>query len=403
MLLAISSAFDFVKFIQILCWIILPVFLLAGGLTIFFHHKKKVKKARAADEEEGFMQGSPELLGYTRGDGEYIFFDHSSLISDYKKKLCYNHARYTALHHDFEKLETKYTMLAQYTSNVLTNEKNNHMENMHESMPQHLETEIDKIYTDYAAEKKELMTRLEQLGISYKSLEQDYELLLEKVSTGTITDEERLAIFNRLKEENTALKDKIAEQEYLKEVIDVKKAEINFLQSQLEQRIKNNHQAENQRNQSLVDLEQIRLANEDALKQVELLKNELAHHLEESRRSELLLNEKEELLAERQQLLTSKLDHISWLENSLQEAKEQNELLNATVADHKDLMTALQEQLADEQNKRQAVEGKVVADRQALHRLYKEFSAIVGEENEASPVIALRPEYAKGNEETVAQ
>ena len=154
MLLATGSAFDFVKFIQILCWIILPVFLLAALLTVFLHYrKKKREKAEAENDEEGFMHGSPELLGYTKGDGEYVFFDHSSLISEYKKKLSYNHARYTALHHDFDKLEIKYAMLAQYTSSIINNKKNTNMENLHEPVPQYLEKEINKMSKDYAEEK----------------------------------------------------------------------------------------------------------------------------------------------------------------------------------------------------------------------------------------------------------
>ncbi|HKZ67397.1 MAG TPA: hypothetical protein VJ111_13615 [Chitinophagaceae bacterium] len=407
MLLATSSAFDFVKFIQILCWIILPVLILAVLLTVFFHYRKK-KKERAetgnGNGDEDFIQASPELLGYTKGDGEYIFFDHSSLISEYKKRLFYNHARYTALHHDFEKLETKYAMLASYTTAALINKKNTHMENVNEPMPQHLETEVNKMTREYAAEKKELLARLEQLGKSYQSLEQEHESLLEKVSMETITDEEKTVIINRWKEENLSLKDKVAEHEYLHEIVEEKKVQIDFLQNQLEQRIKNNHQAENLRSQLMADLEQSRNANENMLMQLESLKNELTRQQEESGKLQMVLNEREELLAERQQLLASKLDHITWLENSLHESKEQNELLNASVADSKDLVAALQEQLSYEQLRTQSIEQKFSSNKQALQRLYKEFSAIAGGENEQSPVIALRPEYVNGgNEEIAAQ
>ncbi len=403
MLLATGSAFDFVKFIQILCWIILPVLFLAVSLTVFLHYrKKKIEKAESENGDEEFMDGSPELLGYTKGDGEYVFFDHSSLISEYKKRLFYNHARYTALHHDFEKLETKYAMLAGYTTAALINNKNTHMENTHESMPQHLETEINKMTKEYAAEKKELLTRLEQLGNSYQSLEQEHESLLEKVSMETITDEEKTVIINRWKEENIALKDKVAEHEYLQEIVEEKKAQIDFLQTQLEQRIKNNRQAENMRNQLMADLEQSRNANENMLKQIEGLKAELGRQQEESSKLQMVLNEKEELLAERQQLLASKLDHITWLENTLHETKEQNEILNASVADNKDLIAVFQEQLSQEQLRTQSVEQKLSSNKQVLQRLFKEFSTLVGEENEQSPVITLRPEYVNNVNEDVA-
>jgi len=405
MLLATGSAFDFVKFIQIVCWIILPVLFLAVLLTVFLHYrKKKIEKSEAEKNDEEFMHGSPELLGYTKGDGEYIFFDHSSLISEYKKRLFYNHARYTALHDDFEKLETKYAMLASYTTAAITNKKNTNMENPHESMPQHLETEIDKMTKEYAAEKKELLTRLEQLGKSYQSLEQEHESLLEKVNMETVTDEEKTAIINRWKEENIALKDKVAEHEYLQEIVEEKKVQIDFLQTQLEQRIKNNRKEENQRNQLMTDLEQSRSENENTMKQLESAKIELIRQQEEGSKFQMVLNEKEELLAERQQLLASKLDHITWLENTLHESKEQNEILNASVADSKDLIAVFQEQMSQEQLRTQSVEQKLSSNKQALQRLYKEFSALVGEENEQSPVIALRPEYVNNvNEDVAAQ
>lgn len=403
MLLATGPAFDFVKFVQILCWIILPVFLLAGLLTVFLHYrKKKREKAETpGDNDESFMHASPELLGYTKGDGEYVFFDHSSLISGYKKRLSFNHARYTALHYDFEKLETKYAMLARYTA-AITNKKNTNMENLRESMPRHVEKEINKMVIDYEAEKKELIGKLEQLNKSYQSLELEHESLLEKVSMETVTDEEKAAIINRWREENIALKEKVAEQDYVKEILEEKKIQIGFLQNQLEQRIKGNHQSENERNQLLANLEQSKSSNENVLKQLESLKNELPKAKEENSKLQMVLNEKEGLLSERQQLLASKLDHITWLENTLHESKEQNELLNASVADTKDLVSVLQDQLLYEQARTQAIEQKLASQKQLMQRLYKDFSAAMNEENEQSPVIPMRPDYINLDIEEIA-
>ena len=63
MLLATGSAFELVKFIQIFCWIVLPVSILAIILTIFFHYwKKRKENGKTAIEEEKFMKASPELV-----------------------------------------------------------------------------------------------------------------------------------------------------------------------------------------------------------------------------------------------------------------------------------------------------------------------------------------------------
>lgn len=238
---------------------------------------------------------------------------------------------------------------------------------------------------------------------SYQNLEHEHELLLERVLTGTMTDEERSQAIADWKKEKIALKDKVAEQEYLKEVIEEKKAQIDFLQNQLEQRIKNNHQSENQRKQLLADLEQLRNVNENTLLQLNSLKNDMVQQQEETNKLQIVLNGKEEQLVDRQQLLTSKLDHITWLENTLHEVNQQNEILNASVADSKDLVAVLQEQLTYEQQKSQAMEQKLSSNKQTLQRLYKDFSAIMGEEGEQSPVIALRPDYiSRENEEVEA-
>ena len=72
-----------------------------------------------------------------------------------------------------------------------------------------------------------------------------------------------------------------------------KKAQIDFLQTQLEQRIKNNRQAENLRNQLMTDLEQSRNANENILIQFQSMKDELARQQEENGKLQMVLNERE--------------------------------------------------------------------------------------------------------------
>ncbi len=403
MLLATGSAFDFVQFIQILCWIVLPVFVLASLLTVFLHYRKrKLEKAEASHSDETFLHASPELLGYTKGDGEYVFFDHSSVINEYKKRLTFNHAKYTALQHDFEKLETRYTVLARYASSII-NTKNTDMENLHEKTPQQLEKEIDKMATNYAAEKKELVNRFEYLSKSYQNLEKEHEDLMEKVSREGITDDDRLAIMDRWKGENIKLKERVAEQAYLKEVLEERQIQIEFLQNQLEQRIKNNHQSDNERNRLKADLEDSKNSNESITKQLESLKNELALAQEENNKLQMVLHEKEGLLNERQQLIASKLDHITWLENTLHETKQQNELLNASAADGKDVIAVLQEQLSYEQSRMQAMEQTLSSKKQVMQRLYKEFSAIMNEENESSPVIDMSEYINRESEEVLAQ
>ena len=44
MLLATGSTFDFMQFLQIISWILIPALVIAVSVTIFFHYRKKKEK-----------------------------------------------------------------------------------------------------------------------------------------------------------------------------------------------------------------------------------------------------------------------------------------------------------------------------------------------------------------------
>jgi chromosome segregation ATPase len=405
MLLAVGPSFEFVKFLQVLGWIVLPVSLIAVIITIILHYRKKKSGIiHSENEEEKLLQSSPELLGYTRGDGEYVFFDHSSLIGEYKSRLSYNHARYAALRHDFEKLQTKHTDLSSYITTQFIHNKTKNMENTYEQMPHALREEIAKVAATYKVEKEELLSKLEQMNYSFKTLEAENQSLQDQVNVQTAPDNEKAIILNRWKEENTILKEKVAEQQYLHDVLDEKKAQIEFLQNQLENRVKSNHQTEQQRIKIAAELEEERVQHVKTLQIVDSLKSQLLPRQEEADKLQVILCGKEEQLLEKQQQLNSKLDHITWLENVLQEAKQHNEILHASSMDDKNLIASLQEQFSIVQSRAQYLEQKLLANKQLMQRLHKELSSFADEENGQPPVISLRPDYInRENEEMAVQ
>ena len=405
MLLAIGPSFEFVKFLQVLGWIILPVSLVAVIITIILHYRKKRSGIiHSENEEEKLISASPELLGYTKGDGEYVFFDHSSLIGEYKSRLSYNHARYTALRHDFNKLQIKYADLASYTATKFVHHKTKNMENTYDQMPQPLQDEMAKLAASYKVEKQELLSRLEHLNQSAQKMEAENKFLQDQLNIQTVSDDEKAIILGRLKEENSILKEKIAEQQYLHEILEEKKAQIEFLQNQLENRIKNNHQSEQQRVKITAELEEERVQHVKTLHLIDLLKNELLQKQEEADKFQMVLCGKEEELVEKQQQLNSKMDHITWLESVLQETKQHNEILHASSMDDKNHVASLQEQFSSEQSRVQYLEQKLLANKQLMQRLHKELSSFVDEANGQPPVISLRPDYInRENEEMAVQ
>jgi chromosome segregation ATPase len=403
MLLVAVPAEGLLQFIQVLCWIVLPVLFGTMLVTAILHYRRRKREAQDTIEpEDNLLHASPELVGYTNGNGEYVLFDHSPLIREYKDRLSYHHARYTALRKDFTAMETKYTALASYTQNQFSTPKKRIMETTTQPMPKHIEAEVNKLVQVHAEEKKDLLARLDQLNRSYQSLEQENRLLQEQAMLGAGTDEEKNSVIKRWKEENTLLRDKVAEQEYLKDILEEKKAQINFLQEQVEQRIRNQHQADHQRQQAVAEIEEIKKDNYETARHVESLKNELLLRQDHADKLSVVLCGKDEQLEEKQQVINAKLDQIIYLENVHNETKEQNELLNAELADKKDLVNLLQQQLKDEESRRESIEQKLQSQKQLMRRLYKEFSTCMEDENDRSPVIALRPEYSnKENEEMV--
>lgn len=393
MLLATGPAFEFGKFIQVFCWIVLPVSLLAIILTVFFHYwKKRTGNNKNLVEEEEFLNASPEQVGYTRGDGEYVSFDHSALISEYKRRLACNHAKYAALRQDFEKLELKYADLFAISSTKNIHIKPTGMETNHE---QSMREELAALSAAHKTEREELQTKLNQINLSFKDLEAENKSLQDQLKIYTASEDERSSMAKKWQEENASLKEKIAEQEYLRDVLEEKREQIVFLQNQLEQRIKLNHQLDQQRLRAITEMEEEKKRFAEALHHSEGLKNELLQKQDEIDKLQVVLCGKEEQLTEKQNQLSSKLDHITSLENELHQSKEHNHHLTASLTESSNTIANLQEQLAREQSRAGLIEQKILTSQQAIQKLYKEFSMLINKDGDQSPVIALRPDYSK--------
>lgn len=366
MWLAAGPSFELIRFVQILAWIILPVLILVVSVTLFLHYRKK-KNAEAItdpeDIENNFILASPERFNHSVKDGEYVYFDHSGLIREYKNRMFYNHARYAALRKDYAMLEAKYSslsdgaLLPKVRDKLLKKHKRKHMKNHNEQVSPVV---TDMPAGDFANDPKELSDKLQQLNRAYSRLEEENRFLQEQVSLHTATEDEKNVVVNRWKEECASMKNKVAERNYLEELLEEKKAQIGFLQNQLEQRIRNQHQAEQQRQQTIEEMEQQKQLQQNFMRETDELKIQLS----------------------------SRIDQITYMENVFRETKEQNELLNAEMADKRDQIEILQQQVLDERSKFQFVEQRLEANKQLLRRLYKEFSSCMDEE---SVVVEFRP------------
>ncbi len=389
MLIAAGVLIQFMRFMQITLLIILPLLAAAIGITAFIHYRRKKRKTEPeadTDVVQQLITATPDGLNYEHEDADYVHYDQSGLIREYKSKLIYSHARYTALQQDYDRLRDKCDALLTQIGMPLPNIKQSGMKDLQEI--QDLSSQDNGIKNPAAIEleRNELQARLDQVNSLYHNLEKENQSLTEQVGLLTATDGEKASLVNRWQEENAMLRDKVAEQEYLRDIVEEKKMQIEFLQQQLEQRIRNYHQSEKLLGELTLQIEQANRTAEEARISFDASRNEFLQKEEQSMLLQRILNEKEELLA-------GKNDTITWLENTLEESRQQSEVLNAMAADNNDLVLALQEAMAGEQLRVVHLEQKLQSNKQLLKRLYHELSLCVEEEADQSPVIELKPAY----------
>jgi chromosome segregation ATPase len=374
MLLAAGFLSEFSKFIQIISWIVLPIAAIAIFITVYSHYRKKNKSVTAPirNANEAMMLITQGNSGQKINDADYIYIDHFALINEYEKRLACSHARFAALKKDFLNLKVKYSILNGSPFLVIKNNMNMQYPDVSQ---QYLQAEeLPKENNPAVIELPEQFNELSKIN---QLLEKENQLLKEQLKLFKATDDEKAAIINRWNDENSTLQNKVTEQEYLKEIVEEKKAYINFLQQQLEQRILTQHQSEQKAVDATVQLEQLRKTMEGTQF---TLNNEVLQKKEETEKLNAGILEKEEQLKEKKQLLISKLDHITYLENILHEIKQHNEILNATIADEKKLTASLQEKSDSDQSRIKYLEQKVNGNKQMLKRLYKELTSMVGTE-----------------------
>jgi len=283
-----------------------------------------------------------------------------------------------ALRQDFEQLEEKYKAALQTAVDPLQTSKPVIMQQTLANNPNE-ETSVQ-------TEKNDLQERLEKLNDAYQSLENENVLLTEQLALACMGEEEKLAILGRWKEELKQARNKLAEQECIKDLLEEKNTQVEFLQQQLEQRIRNFHVSETKLKETAEQLENSRLALDETSKYLNQEKG-----VTEELRDKLFAAES--ALNNNILLLNSRQDRITYLENLLTEIKDQNEMLQASVADGGEKVANQQQLLDDEQSRNSYLEQKLSHNKRLLQKLFKDLAACIEEDTTEPPIVTLRPAY----------
>jgi chromosome segregation ATPase len=195
--------------------------------------------------------------------------------------------------------------------------------------------------------------------------------------------------YENLLKEKEELSKKIGEYSYFEDLINEKKQQIAFLEKQVEQRVKQVHETEQNYNTELKKAEMFAAQIAGLKREYDNTNSKLA---EQNRIYNTQILELEKLTGEFQTqktVLHEKQHFIDSLENNLKSEKESSESLKMVIATDKNDIAQLTKQTEEQYKRIEDLEGKLKITSQLLARIYsdlgKSFASIFSEELNVLP------------------
>jgi chromosome segregation ATPase len=251
-----------------------------------------------------------------------------------------------------------------------------------EELQRYFAKQVDELGMQYKNEKTELAIQVQQLQITMQQLKDENAALQQKVQAGGESRhgnyeqqiKELQLVLSKAEDEKTTLKNKITDQQYLQDVLQEKKLQIEFLQNQLEQRIRTFREVEKEAADKTVQVQQSQSQKENFEREMHALKEELKQQREEVSAWQQAVERSREEIRQHQDSLRSKTGHIENLERNLHEVQQQQAVLQLVLDDKQNMISSLQETLNREQVKTKDLEGKLVTNNQLLSKIYGDLS-----------------------------
>lgn len=334
--LLLVSLYEFKLFLQIVLWIAIPGTILAIVITTILHYRRK---KRLALEPEPEFAGPVSLLMSTGEIGQLPDWlasgnpENTNLLKKYEREIRRYKEDYNNLEQDFRALEEKY--------GDLLNKAYHNDQSGNEAM--------DRLHQEIKGYKLKV-AQLQQ-AIEYK------EHNSEEGNTSSTQDPMELhnlrISISQLQEENTQLKEKLDDQQFMQDLLEEKKLQTDFLQQQLELRIKNYHQLEKQSGGASAELAQLRQVAEEFNGKEQALQQDLQ---------------------QKQDAIREKTDQIQKLESGLEALQQQQATLQSVIDDKQDAIRELESNIGREQEKTKELENKLELSSQLFVRIYAELA-----------------------------
>jgi hypothetical protein len=329
------SLYEFKQFLQIVLWIALPATLLAVLATTILHYRRKKKRGNIepAYIETGFrtvMSGNTDQLPDWLASSDP---DNTSLLKKYEQEIRRYKENYSTLEQDYKEIEGKYSDLLNkaYQYEKQDDGLVNNLEEEIKGYKAQLQDALKKPQEEADKMQRYFSEQLEILGRQHEQEKNELIARLELVK--------QLQIPAELPAENNTdlgIREKLAEQQYLQDMLQEKKLQTDFLENQLEQRIRSYHHLE--------------------------------HHAAETASQ----------LQHQQEAIRGKISHIESLEFNLQELQQQQAALQSVIDDKQDAIMLMQGTIAHEQQKTRELENKLEMSSQLLVKIYTELAKSFG-------------------------
>ncbi len=401
------SLYEFRQFLQIVLWISVPLVIVSVSVTTFLHYRRKKKKAQDAlpDNEYELTQLNPvqPLPSMSNKAGE-----NEELIKQYEQQLRQGRDKYHTLERSFRRLQENYSSvlsgakdegsngeaLQDLKEKVKTYElKIEQLQQALEYMENNAKNNTANAGADSIKEKEEQLGQLErritELTESLTKQTNENERLRRDILNHTspaIEGDEHLQplkdALSKAEEEKLLLKQRVADLSCFEEITREKNLQIEFLQNQLEQKIKLNHSLEQKESATSEINGQLQLVMEEVKKQVMELQENIQLKKQELETAQSQLNEQ---LHKNEQLHLSiqlKANEITQFNSQLSELRYENTSLHESEADSNRQVILLKEELAEARIHAKEFEDKWEHNSRLISRIYRELSGSV--ENEMS-------------------
>ena len=251
-----------------------------------------------------------------------------------------------------------------------------------EELQRYYAKQVDELGQQYKNEKTDLGSQVHLLQSQIQQLKEENIALQQKLQAsgdqkyGNYEQQikELQLLLSKAEEDKATLKSKITDQQYLQDVLQEKKLQIEFLQNQLEQRIRSFREVEKEAADKTAQVQLTQSQKENFEREIHALREELQQQREEVNAWQQAVERSREESRQYQDNLRSKTGHIENLERNLHEVQQQQAVLQLVLDDKQNMITGLQETLHREQQKTKDLENKLITNNQLLSKIYGDLS-----------------------------